>query len=323
MAFDVTGLTGYVDESRNELISAAVAGAKSAQILPIQTGIKSSATINILDTDVAFQANSGIGRTPNMTTTISQRNLAVAAIKVEENLDVKVLEDTYIQHQLKMGSKQDAVPFEQAWADLKARKIADALEQAIWKGEVGGAGGANLTQFDGFLEIIKDDAGTNVVEVDGNAEDATAFPTASAITKDNIIAAVDLVYENMPSQLLGEDDLAIFMGKDNFRLLIQALREKNYYHYSADNTDMEFVLPGTNVKIIALDGLNAVSTASYPIVGGRISNFVVGVDLEHDEEHFDLWYSMEDKCLKFDSAFKYGVQIAFLEEVVAFTVAQI
>jgi len=114
--FTLTGLTGYVDQNREELLSAAIAGAKSSQVLAMQTGIKGSANINLLDTDLVFQVDNVAGRTPAGVTTISKRTITVAPIKVEEDINVKGLNDTYIQHQLKAGSADDAIPFVQAWS---------------------------------------------------------------------------------------------------------------------------------------------------------------------------------------------------------------
>ena len=58
------------------------------------------------------------------------------------------------------------------------------------------------------------------------------------------------------------------------------------------------------------------------MTAGRIGSsggYVVGVDLENEEETFDLWYSKEDKVVKFDAAYKMGTQIKFPTEIVEFT----
>lgn len=307
MAFNVTGLTAYVDENRGELLSAAVSGAKSSQVLSIQTGFKGSGAINILDTDVIFQADAA-GRTPSGTTTLSQRILTVGAIKVEEDLDVKALNNFYIQHEIKAGSMDDEIPAEQAWAELKAAKIASALETAIWQSAIGGAGGANLDKFDGFLKIIDAEVANTV---NGNPSGTTAV---TGITIANIEGLMDDMYTSIPLQLLEKDDVSIFVGHDTFRKYTQALKNSNLFHYSGEGSQFEITIPATNVKVIALHGLNGTDR----MVGGRASNFVVGVDLEHDEDVFEVWYSKDDKVVKFDAAFKYGCQVGFPSEIVDF-----
>lgn len=109
----VSSITGYVDENRDALIAGAVSGAKSAQILNLQVGYKSAGAINILNTDVVFQADAA-GRTATGVTTLSQRVLTVGKIKIEEDFDIRALDGTYQQHNLKAGSKNEAVPFAEA-----------------------------------------------------------------------------------------------------------------------------------------------------------------------------------------------------------------
>jgi hypothetical protein len=47
------------------------------------------------------------------------------------------------------------------------------------------------------------------------------------------------------------------MGRDYFRVYTTALKNANMFHYNADSTDGEIVVPGTSIKVIALNGLNA------------------------------------------------------------------
>lgn len=316
MAFDVTGLNDYVDENRDGLIGKTVAGAKSTRILDLQTGFKSAGAINRLDTDVVLQDGSACGRTPDGTTVIDQRILTVGEVKVEEDLCVKDLNKKYTQHQVKAGSKDDVVPFEAEYTALKVKKINQVNEVAIWQGDTLSATN-NLDKFDGLIKLI-DAEGTVVT---GNTSAATA------ITAANIIGLVNDIYSVIPSQLLeAEDgdtdtsDLAVLMGSDTFRTYVLALAAANLYHYSAESSKMEIMIPATNVKAIALGGL----TGTDRMFAGRIGSdgaFVIGVDLENEEEEFEMWYSKDDKVVKFDAAWKMGTQIKFPEEIVEFTLA--
>ena len=317
MSFDVTALTDYVDENRDGLIGKTVAGSKSVQILDLQTGYKSSGAINRLDTDVVFQDGSGCGRTANGTTTLDQRILVVGEIKVEEDLCVKDLNKKYMQHQVKAGSKDDVVPFEKEYTTLKVKKINAASEEAIWQGDTT-SGTANLNKFDGLIKIIDAEAGV----ITGNTSGA------SAISSANIIGLINDIYAAIPASLLeggdnGDeplDDLAILMGSDTFRTYTLALTAANLFHYDGKPSKLEIVIPGTNVRAIAVGGL----TGTDRMFAGRIGSdggFVIGVDLENEEEEFDIWYSKDDKVVKFDAAWKMGTQIKFPEEIVEFTLA--
>ena len=305
MSLNVDDLSDYVDENRDPLLSAAIAGARTAQRFTIQTGFKNSGAVNNLETDVVFQVDTG-GRTPSGVTKLSQRILTVGAIKVEEDLDVKDLNKTYQMHNMKAGSKDDVLPFEQEYTELKSKKISEALEVAIWQGDTDSVV-VNLNKFDGFLKIIDADGNVNVI--DGNPSDA------STIDKDNILGIIDDIYELIPTALLTKDDVEICMGFDVFRIYTQALKDANLFHYNANAEDFVILIPATKVKAVALEGLDGTSR----IITVRTSMSIIGTDLEHEEEEYDLWYSKDDKVMKFDAAFKYGTQVAFLKEIVEFT----
>lgn len=311
MSLDVSAITGYVDENRDPLIAASVAGARSVSVLNLQTGYKSSGQINILSTDSDFQEDNG-GRNANGTTTLSKRVLTVAAIKEEEDINVKALNKTYQQHNVKAGSHEDTLPFEQEYTELKAKKIAKKLEKAIWQGDTTNAD-ANLNRFDGFLKII--DAASGVV--DGNPDDVTS------ITAANIISVVDKIDELLPEDVeysldeTDQDGAKIFCGTDIFKLYKKALKDANLFHASAKDGDKwEIELPHSTTRLCALPGL----TGTNRLIAGQAKNFVVGTDLENEEEEFKIWYSQDSDVVMTKVAFKYGVQVAFPAEIVEFTV---
>lgn len=316
MSLDVTGLPAYIDQNRDDLIGQVVAGAKSVRVLDLQTGFKSAGAINILSTDAVFQDGAACGFNANGTTALSQRILTVGSLKVQENLCPKDLNSKYTQHQVKAGSKDDEIPFAEKYTAQKTSKINKASEKAIWQGDTG-SGDANLNKFDGLLKII--DAATGVIEGNTGAE--------TAITVANAVEIVQAMYNAIPADLIeaeGGDndtnDLAILCGSDFFRTYINALIGKNLYHYDATSTNLEIMVPGTNVKLMALGGL----TGTNRLVAGRIGTdggFVVGTDLENEDEQFKMWYSDDDDLVKFDTRWKMGTQIKFPNEIVEFTLA--
>jgi len=106
-------------------------------------------------------------------------------------------------------------------------------------------------------------------------------------------------------------------GMDVFRTYTVKLKTSNLYHYQYDGkANGEFYLPGTNVKVIAVQGLNG----SGKIVAARISNFFIGTDLLNEEERFEIFYAKEADQVRFVSEFKMGVNFAFPDEIVKFFV---
>jgi hypothetical protein len=80
------------------------------------------------------------------------------------------------------------------------------------------------------------------------------------------------------------------------------------FHYNADSTDGEIVVPGTSIKVIALNGLNA----SKRVIAARKSNMFIGCDLDGEEDSVNAVYLPETEKVKIKVSYKY-VQIAFQE----------
>ena len=310
MAFNVTGLTDYTNEQSTELVVKSLFGGKTAAVLQaagqVQVGIKSAEALNILSSDVFFQAD-GCGYNASGNTTFTQRNITVGKIKVEETLCPKTLEAKWMQTQIAAGSPED-VPFEEQIGNEKADRIAKLLEVAMWQGDTGtGNTNPNTNRFDGFNKVIDDAAAS----VDGNTTSATS------ITTSNIEGLIDDMYNALPADIADADDLVLFVGIDTFKKYTTALREANLFHYAADSAGMEIVIPATNMKLIAVGGLNGTNR----MFAGRLSNFFVGTDLANEEEDYRFWYSQDNDEVRFRATMKYGVQIAFPDQLVEFTLA--
>lgn len=305
MAYNVEALTNYTNEQNFPILKASILGAKTASLFQLQTGIKSSSALNIMNVDVKLQNDSvGSQVDGNSNVTFTQRKLTVAPIAVREFLDPKVLNAKYTQSQIKAGSANDELVFEKEIIDQVTMKIAAKNEVALWMGDTSLTTNDDLKHYDGYLKLIDSATGTTVM-------------TAVTFTSTNAIALVDSVYAAIPVEILDADDTAIFMGRDYYRTYTTALKNANLYHYGADSTDGEIVVPGTTIKIIALNGLNA----SKRIVAGRMSNFYIGCDLESEEDNASAEYISLIERVKLKIAFKYGCQIAFPQEVTVLKVA--
>jgi len=317
MAFDVSTLAAYTEQNEALLVTDSVLGAKTAALIKsagnVMVGVKSAETINIMDTDAIFQAGGSCGFTASGSTTFTQRTVTVGKIKVNESLCPKDLEAKYLQKALPTGSMYDSIPFEQEFAEKKAKTIAAQLETALWQGDTT-SGNANLSKFDGLVKLIG--AATGVVAA--NVSTYISGAPLSTITAGNVISIFDGVYQAIPAQVVAADDMAIFCGQDVFRTYTVALKNANQFHYSIDvKADSEFVLPGTPIKVIALQGLNGTNK----VYAMRISNLFLGTDLLNEEEKFEIFYAKEADQVRFVSEFKMGVNVAFPDEIVKFILA--
>lgn len=294
-----TSLPAYVEQNRGELIAKAVLGAKTASIINYQTGIKTSAAINLLSTDVQFQDGSDCGFNAAGSQELSQRIIETGLIKVNTEYCEKALLKAYTQREVVIAADENALPFEEMFVGEILANIKANLEKAIWQGDKS-SGNANLSKFDGLIKILN--AASGVIKASGE--------------KANVFAALQDVLVKLPTTAL-KDDTRIFVGADTFMRLVNELVNKNLYHYSGENSDYEMVLPGTTIKVTAVDGLNGTDK----IVAGRASNFYYGTDLEGSEERFEFWFSQDDRTFKLAVEFNAGVQVAFPDEVVLVTLA--
>jgi len=312
MAFSVGSLTNYTKENEALLVSSSVLGAKTAALIKsagnVMVGVKSAETINIMDSDAFFQAGGTCGWNASGTTTFTQRTVTVGKIKVQEALCPKALEAKYLQKALPTGSQYDSIPFEQEYSERKAQTIASQLETALWQGDTASANG-NLNKFDGFIKLIGAASGV----VDANVSGFISGAPLSSITAANVISLFDGVYRAIPAKVVAADDMVIVCGQDTFRTYTIALKNANMFNYAFDGkADSEFVLPGTSIKVVALQGLNGTND----VYAMRLSNLFLGTDLLNEEEKFEIFFAKEADEVRFAAEFKMGVNVAFPDEIV-------
>ena len=216
-----------------------------------------------------------------------------------------------MQTQLTAGSMYEGVPFEQAFAEQKALRIAEALENAIWQGNA---------YFSGVNQLLNAASGSTI---SGNTG---AVSASVGITASNVIGIFDAIYNQIPQAILTKQDLVIFCGWNNYRTLVQAFKQGNatgglaVLYNQVDLASLangEFMYPGTNVRVIAVPGL----TNTNRIVCTYLGNLFYGTDLLSDEEQFSIFYARENDEIRSIAAFKAGVQIAYPDLVVDFRLA--
>lgn len=315
MAFSVGTLTDYVKQKADEIVEASLFDAKTQRLIQsegnVMVEVKSAQTVNIMDTDAAFQDDSGCAFNASGTTSFTQRTLTVGKIKVQEALCPKDLEAKYLQEALTPGTNYDSVPFEQRYMARKSGKVAEQLETALWQGDTS-SGNINLNKFDGFQKIIAAASGV----VDANTTPYVSA-TVTEITVSNVLSVIKAIKNALPARVKGKPDVKIFCGWDIFDLIIDAHVNANLFNYGAQNIgDGSFTIPGTRYVVEAVHGLDGTSD----LYGMRTSNMFFGTDLLSDEQTAEMWFSQDDRNVKYHLAFKAGVQIAFPSEIVKFIV---
>ena len=321
MALSLGTLSLYTKQLVEPLLTSAVIGAKTQQLI-MDGGIvipkaKSAVQIPLMDTDAVFQAD-GCGYSPSGTTSFTQRTVTVGKIQVSETICPKNFEAYFTQEALKAGSTYEDfgnAQFLEAYLAKKNARIAAQIETAIWQGDITGSGGANLNKFDGLIRLI--DLGS---PTDANVSGYTGVSGSpiATITATNVVAATEGIYKAIPAEVMAKGDVKIFCGYDWYRLLILAYRALNLFSYNPQDVNAQsFILPGTNIEVVPVNGLNGTGDA-YAI---SLSNMVLAVDLENEESNYRVFYSMDNDEIRKKVSFKVGVNVAFTNEVVKFKAA--
>jgi hypothetical protein len=287
----------------------------------VMTGVKSSETINILETDAVFQSGGTCGFNSSGATAFTQRVVTVGKFKVNESLCPKALETKYTQKKLAAGSSYDSIPFEQQYTELKAGTISDQLETAIWQGDTN-SGNVNLNKFDGYIKLI--DTAASSVQANDAAYIATGAPISAAtgITLGNVKGVVNAMWLALPAKIQGKSDIRIFCGWDTFNKFISSYTDSNLFHFAPGGSEVkqengEIVIPGTNYILTAVHGLDGTNR----LFALRMTNMWLGTDLLNEEERWEIFFAKEADEIRFVAEFKEGVNVAFPNEIVTFTLA--
>jgi len=307
MAFDVTALTAYIEDQDFPLIAKMQAEGGLAEHVNIQAGIKGSSHLQFLDSDVVFGAD-GCSRTPAGTTTFTQKTLTVGAIAISEDLCVKDLIGYWTQTMMKQGANTEAeVPgeIERLWLDTKMNKLKNQLAKSDFQGDTG-SGTNNLSYYDGLLKLVDAD-GTTIA---GNTGAVTS------VTVANILDVLDAMWLARPENIREKSNLSLWMPIAFYDLYVVALKNANLFHYKGEDGDVK--LYGTDLTIrptIGLSGTNRMVLAAE-------DNITIGVDGTGDEDQVEVRVNpLTNKSVFYDVTFKRGVQYAFGDEIVEFTLA--
>ena len=314
MSFDVSALAAYTNEHAMDLIIKSVAGGRLANYANIQDGVKGPTTINILSSDVVFQAD-GCSRSADGTTTLSQRTITPGAVAIHEDLCMSDLAAKYTATMLRQGltNEKEEIPFEELYYAEKIQKVQKAIEVADWQGDTASAT-ANLARYDGLNKIIAAASAVN-----GNP---TGITVATGISSSNVIDIFTGMAELMPEDIMDADDLKLYCGMDSFLKYQKAIADGNYFHYVVEGGfTAELPLIGfPNVTVCATPGLSGLSNGNCYLM--RASNVYIGVDLPNEEsEDVRSWYDPNTRLFKVTMAFRRGVNVAFPDQIVEFLLA--
>ena len=293
MAINVTALSNYVEEKRLPLIAKSFLRGKTIDLIQIETGVLQDTALNLVSAQVEFGDGASCGWNPTDGVALSQRILKPTFLKVNQAFCDKDLLKKWASYEVKLAAGREQLPFEEKFLEEIANSINESIEKLVWQGDT-----SHTNEPDGFLKILET-GGSGVVSVTWTAG-TTAYNKIKA------------VYNAIPANIIDKEDTVIFVGEETYREFIQDLVAANLYHFSPDYKAGEYMVPGTSIRVIAVNGLNGTGK----IVAGRLSNFFYGVGAEDDKDTFDFWYSQDNREFRLAAYFAIATQVAYPNEIV-------
>jgi hypothetical protein len=325
MAFDVSGISAWTNElaDRSEWILKPILGADTLQKLPGITklqGIKGyTEKIPTFESTTPWQSGTACSFTTSGSTTITQLSFSTSPIQVAEQICLNDLDTYFAQQYVNKKGIDETFGLLDMWVNRKQAQTALQVESALWQSKTTYTNATHLKRINGWIATL-DTAGTAIA--------ATQQASISTSTVRGIIE--EIAYSKIPSRIRNMNPV-IVCGQDTFNIYRLKLMQDNLYHLDPTNTNMgayTMNVYGTNVKLIGLVGLNndnAVDTGSLPTaVKNRIfatyeANLVLGFNAANDVNDFDVWYSKDDRVLKYISRWYMGVGFLYPDLVVQYT----
>lgn len=293
MALNVSTLSNYVEEKRLPLIAKSFLRGKTIDLIQLETGVLQDTALNLVSAQVEFGDGASCGWNPTEGVALSQRLLKPTFLKVNQVFCDKDLLKKWASYEVKLAAGREQLPFEEKFMEEIANAINESIEKLVWQGDT-----SHTNEPDGFLKILET-VGSGVVSATWSAG-TTAYNKIKA------------VYNAIPANIIDKEDTVIFVGEETYREFIQDLVAANLYHFSPDYKAGEYMVPGTSIRVIAVNGLNGTGK----IVAGRLSNFFYGVGAEDDKDTFDFWYSQDNREFRLAAYFAIAVQVAYPNEIV-------
>ena len=293
MALNVSTLSNYVEENRLPLIAKSFLRGKTIDLIQLETGVLQDTALNLVSASVTFGDGASCGWNATDGVALSQRILKPTFLKVNQVFCDKDLLKKWASYEVKLAAGREQLPFEEKFMEEITNAINESIEKLVWQGD-----SSHTNEPDGLLKILEA-VGSGVVS-------ATWTAGTSAYNK------IKAVYNAIPANIIDKEDTVIFVGEETYREFIQDLVAANLYHFSPDYKAGEYMVPGTSIRVIAVNGLNGTGK----IVAGRLSNFFYGVGAEDDKDTFDFWYSKDNREFRLAVYFAIAVQVAYPNEIV-------
>lgn len=329
MAIDLTALEVWKNEVADptQLILKPIELERTNDYVDIRTGVKgNNVMLPIIDDDGDVQDGSVAGFNPTSGPKVTQFSLTTKPYKINKEIPLIDLEKYFTGQWLPNNSYPDTFSVIDEWVSRVIAKNSLTVGQTEWLADT------SLATFpfyiknsDGFLKQIDSAVGVQLLQ---GASGKKLGLTDDTTTQSVISIFDELIYQKLPTPALFGRPIA-FCGTDVFRLLQNAIKNANLFHYNPadyglDPADMVMPYFDSGVLVVGIAALNSTAIANQPldkqqrIVVTYADNLAVGVNAENDPENFDIWYNKDAEALRLKIRYHLGVSVKFSDLVATF-----
>jgi len=306
MATTTSITTTYAGEFAGKYVSAALLSGSTIANggIEVKPNIKFKEVIKRIATD-AIVKNATCDFDATSTITLTEKILQPEEFQVNLQLCKKDFRSDW--EAVQMGySTFDSLP--PSFADFLlahvAAKVAEKIEQNIWKGVT-----ANAGEFDGFTALLTADAGLpSAQEVAATSTNITAAST--------VIAELGKLVDAIPAALYGKEDLYLYVSQATARAYVRALGGFGASGLGANGTNTMGTqwfnngsLSFDGIKIFVANGL-----ANTVAIAAQKSNLYFGTGLLNDQNEVQV-IDLQDidgsqnvrVVMRFTAAVQYGL----------------
>lgn len=293
MAFNVSGLSAYVQENRDNILRKVILEGDTISKMTKQLGVKTKERLHYFDLNPVIQDGKGCGFSAQGATNITEKDVETAVMKINDEWCNDDLLGKYAEYLVRFGADANAenLAFEQLIADELVKNINKEMEKRVWQGvKANDLIDGLLTQAAADNETVKVTFGSG----------------------DTLYDKVKAVIMAIPEEIL--DDAVVFLSPANFRSLVFELLEKNNFHIAPEEIEKgEFYFPGTTIPVHKTLGLTGVDGKIYASTWG---NMVYATDMMDDKEELRFWFSDDADLHRVKVKWNAGVATYFSDYVV-------
>lgn len=268
MAFTTT--SNFAGKAAGFYISAALKASNSLDYLTMIENIKYKSNIQAMNNTVSSVADATCDFTSAGTLALTEKVLEPKNLQINLELCKSTLLDSWEALQMRAGAgAPPPASFDDYVISYMGEIIAEATENSIWDGT------AVAGKFNGFNGAV---TGLLLPGVDITVVQDAA---TGAYVPGNIIANLQGAVQAIPANVLGKEDLHIYMNQTTYQAYISAVSTLGYVNAYNMNGDYKPMFEG--YKIAVCNGMT-----TNEIVIAQKSNLFFGTDLLSDQTRIDL-----------------------------------